>query len=67
MKHLCKPRRSEIIRGPLRLVQPVWNVSKPWSPQVRTVQEEIVRLLTTAARINERERLKALRQPPPEE
>jgi len=30
------------------------------------VQEEIVRVLTTAARINERERLKALRRPPEE-
>jgi hypothetical protein len=46
-----------IIRGPLRLHRR-WS-SEPPPPPVRTVEEEVVRLLQTAARINERARLKA--------
>ena len=63
-KRIHRPS-DEIIRGPLRLVQPTWEWEPP-APPVSTAGDEIVRLLQTAARINERERLKALRQPPAE-
>jgi hypothetical protein len=57
---------DEIIRGPLRLVRPSWELLELLPPPERMVEDEIVRLLQTAARINERERLKALRRPPAE-
>jgi hypothetical protein len=53
---------TEIVRGPLRLDRR-WSYEPPALP-VRTVEEEIVRLLQTATRWNERERLKTLRQFP---
>jgi len=60
-----RPKPYEpIIRGPLRLDR-AWSYELP-GPPVRTVEDEIVRLLQTAARINERARLKANWTPPPE-
>ena len=55
-------RDTEIVRGPLRLLRPTWE---PPEPPVRTVDEEIVRALQTAARWNELQALKA-KQPRPE-
>jgi hypothetical protein len=50
-----------ITRGPLRLDRR-WSYEAPELP-VRTVEEETVRLLETAVRINERARMKASRPP----
>ena len=58
MRRSDRPKPYEpIIRGPLCLERR-WSYELPESP-VRTVEEEIVRALETAARINERARLKA--------
>ena len=56
------PVRQVARRGPLRLVRLTWESP---APPVRAVEEEIARLLRTAARVNERELLRATRDTSP--
>jgi hypothetical protein len=60
MRRSDRPKPYEPIRGPLCLGRR-WSYEPP-PPPIRSVEEQIVRLLQTAARINERARLRAIQE-----